>query len=208
MRERTVRMQILQVTELDKKRIQVVLEDGVNFVLYKGEGKRYDIREEAELSQEQYEEIYHEILVKRARRRTLHLLEKMDRTEAQLRMKLRQGLYGEELIDNAIEYVKSFHYLDDARYARNYVRSQRDRKSRRKIQAELAGKGIDRELVEQALEEEYRQETERDLILKWVEKKHYSGEQADLKEKQRMYRFLMRKGFHSDDILHVLDYLT
>ena len=201
-------MQILQVTELDKKRIRVVLEDGVNFVLYKGEGKRYDIREEAELSQEQYEEIYHEILVKRARRRTLHLLEKMDRTEAQLRMKLRQGLYGEELIDNAIEYVKSFHYLDDARYARNYVRSQRDRKSRRKIQAELAGKGIDRELVEQALEEEYRQETERDLILKWVEKKHYSGEQADLKEKQRMYQFLMRKGFHSDDILHVLDYLT
>lgn len=201
-------MQIAQVTELDNKRIRIFLEDGRDFVLYKGEGRKYGIREDAELSQEQYEEIYQEILVKRVRRRTLHLLEKTDRTEAQLRMKLRQGFYGEDLIDHAIEYVKGFHYLDDTRYARNYVRNQKDRKSRRKIRAELAEKGIGKELAEQALDEEYGQETEREQILKWVEKKHYSGEQADLKEKQKMYQFLMRKGFHSDDILHVLDYLT
>lgn len=69
-------------------------------------------------------------------------------------------------------------------------------------------KGIDRELAEQALEEECQRENEQELILKWVEKKHYSAQTADLKEKQRMYQFLMRKGFQSDDILHVLDYLT
>lgn len=201
-------MQIIQIAELDKKRIRIFLEDGRNFVLYKGEGRRFALEEGAELSEEQYEEICKDILIKRARRRTMHLLEKMDRTEWQIRKKLQEGYYAEDIIDDAVEYVKRFRYLDDSRYAENYIRSQQDRKSLRKMQMELTGKGISRELIEQAIEEEYQQENERELILKWVEKKHYSGEQADMKEKQKMYQFLMRKGFRSDDILHVLDYLT
>lgn len=201
-------MQVMQISGLDKKRMRIFLEDGRSFVLYRGEVRRYSLEEGAELSDGQYEEICSEILKKRARRRTMHLLEKMDRTEAQIREKLRQGFYPEEIIEDAVAYVKRYHYLDDSRYAENYVRNQREKKSRRKIQMELMAKGIDRELAEQALEEECQRENEQELILKWVEKKHYSAQTADLKEKQRMYQFLMRKGFQSDDILHVLDYLT
>ncbi len=201
-------MQVMQISGLDKKRMRIFLEDGRSFVLYRGEVRRYSLEEGAELSAGQYEEICSEILKKRARRRTMHLLEKMDRTEAQIREKLRQGFYPEEIIEDAVAYVKGYHYLDDSRYAENYVRNQREKKSRRKIQMELMAKGIDRELAEQALEEECQRENEQELILKWVEKKHYSAQTADLKEKQRMYQFLMRKGFQSDDILHVLDYLT
>lgn len=201
-------MQVMQISGLDKKRMRIFLEDGRSFVLYRGEVRRYSLEEGAELSDGQYEEICSEILKKRARRRTMHLLEKMDRTEAQIREKLRQGFYPEEIIEDAVAYVKGYHYLDDSRYAENYVRNQREKKSRRKMQMELMAKGIDRELAEQALEEECQRENEQELILKWVEKKHYSAQTADLKEKQRMYQFLMRKGFQSDDILHVLDYLT
>lgn len=201
-------MQVMQISGLDKKRMRIFLEDGRSFVLYRGEVRRYSLEEGAELSDGQYEEICSEILKKRARRRTMHLLEKMDRTETQIREKLRQGFYPEEIIEDAVAYVKGYHYLDDSRYAENYVRNQREKKSRRKIQMELMAKGIDRELAEQTLEEECQRENEQELILKWVEKKHYSAQTADLKEKQRMYQFLMRKGFQSDDILHVLDYLT
>lgn len=201
-------MQIVQMNGLDKKRIRVLLEDGRSFVLYRGEVRRYSLEEGSELSDEQYEEICSEILRKRARRRTMHLLEKMDRTEAQIREKLRQGFYPEDIIEDAVEYVKGYHYLDDSRYAESYVRNQMEKKSRRKIQMELMAKGIGKDLAEQALEEECPRENEQELILKWAEKKHYSAQTADLKEKQRMYQFLMRKGFQSDDILHVLDYLT
>lgn len=201
-------MQVMQISGLDKKRMRIFLEDGRSFVLYRGEVRRYSLEEGAELSAGQYEEICSEILKKRARRRTMHLLEKMDRTEAQIREKLRQGFYPEEIIEDAVAYVKGYHYLDDSRYAENYVRNQMEKKSPRKIQMELMAKGIDRELAEKALEEECQRENEQELILKWVEKKHYSAQTADLKEKQRMYQFLMRKGFQSDDILHVLDYLT
>ncbi len=201
-------MQIIQILELDRKRVRIRLEDGCEFALYKGERRQYDLREGGELSQEQFEDIRREILIKRARRRVMHLLEKMDRTEEQLRAKLRQGYYPEDVIEDAIGYVKSYHYLDDLRYAQNYVRSHRDKKSRRMLQLELQKRGVAKEWIQRALEEEYEQESEQEQILRWIRKKDYSSDTADLKEKQRMYQFLLRKGFSPNDILHALDYLT
>lgn len=198
-------MLITQISEVDKKRMMIHTEEGVTFVLYKGEIRRFDLKEGQELANEVYEEIRTDILIKRARKRAMFLLEKMDRTESQLRNKLRQGFYGEDLIDDAVAYVKKYHYIDDNRYAQTYVRYQKERKSKRQIKMDLMQKGVDREMIEQAIEMEYGAESEQELIMKWVEKRKYKIGNSDVKEKQKMYQFLMRKGFRSEDILHILE---
>ncbi len=198
-------MLITQISEVDKKRMMIHTEEGVSFVLYKGEIRRFALQEGEEIASEVYEEIRTDILIKRARKRAMFLLEKMDRTESQLRNKLRQGFYGEDLIDDAIAYVKKYHYIDDNRYAQTYVRYQKERKSKRQIKMDLMQKGVDREIIEQAIETEYEPESEQELILKWIEKRKYKIGESDIKEKQKMYQFLMRKGFRSEDILHVLE---
>ena len=71
--------------------------------------------------------------MRRAKLRALHLLTALDRTEAQLREKL-QASYGEEAVETAIEYVKSFGYLDDERYVRVYIESKSRTKSRKQIE--------------------------------------------------------------------------
>ncbi len=198
-------MQIIRISELDKKRVKIVLEDGTCFLLYKAEQRRYDLTEGEELLEQQFLQIREEILIRRARKRAMHLLERMDRTEAQLREKLRLGYYPEDVIEDAVAYVKSYHYVDDLRYAQNYVRARKEQKSQKKLQMELLAKGVPKQMAQQALEEEYQQENERQLILKWIEKKQYCAQEADMKEKRRMYQFLLRKGFQPDDILHVLE---
>ena len=198
-------MLITEILEVDKKRMLIKTEEGISFALYKGEVRRYSLKAGEEISDEDYEEIKKEILIKRAKKRAMFLLEKMDRTESQLRDKLRRGFYGEDIIEDAVSYVKKYHYIDDVRYAEAYVRSQKEKKSRRQIQVDLMRKGIDKEKIEEAIEAEYKQETEQELIQKWIEKKHYSVSEADIKEKNKMYQFLMRKGFRSEDILHVLN---
>ena len=198
-------MLITQISELDKKRMKIRTDEGDMFVLYKGEVRRLKLREGEELTAEVYEEIRNEILIKRAKKRAMFLLEKMDRTESQLRDKLRQGFYGEDIIEEAVSYVKGYHYIDDTRYAQSYVRWQKECKSKRQIQADLMQKGIDRETVALALEAEYEPETEQKLILKWIEKRNYSIGNSDIKEKRKMYQFLMRKGFRSEEILHILE---
>ena len=42
-------MQIIRISELDKKRVKIVLEDGTCFLLYKAEQRRYDLTEGEEL---------------------------------------------------------------------------------------------------------------------------------------------------------------
>ena len=68
----------------------------------------YHISEGAELSEEQYKKILEETILRRAKMRCLNLLKTMDRTEIQLRQKLKQGEYPEEIIERAIEYVKGY----------------------------------------------------------------------------------------------------
>lgn len=144
-------------------------------------------------------------MLKRAKLRCMHLLEKRDYTEKELRQKLENGKteYTEEQIDGAIAYVKSFHYVDDGRYACKYIEAMQSRKSRRQIEQELYQKGVDRELIQEAFEET-GEVSEEEQIARWMEKRNFHPEEADLKEKQRMYAFLARKGFRAENIQRVM----
>lgn len=141
--------------------------------------------------------------LKRAKHRALYLLERCDRTEQELRTKLSRN-YEPEIVEAAIRYVKEYEYIDDKRYAVNYLKSRGQIKSRRQIEQELLyKKGISRDVLEEACQETEPQD-ESLLIRRWMEKKHYSPEEATQEEQRRLYLFLMRRGFRSEDILKEL----
>ena len=185
-----------------KRRLQ--LDNGEIWVLYRGELRECALSEGTRLSLAQYEQIRHEIIGKRAKKRAMHLLEKMDRTEQALRKKLLEGEYPEDLVEEAIAYVKSFHYLDDERYADCYVRLHGESKSRGKLLMELQQKGVGRELADRVLEqyEEARDETQ--MIRLLLQKRHYDPKTATVQEQRRMYGYLVRRGFQSTDICRLL----
>lgn len=195
---------ISRIEQKERGKQKIYLEDGTGFVLYQKERKTLELVPEMELSSEDYQRILQDILIPRAKKRAMHLLEKMDRTEAQLREKLSQNEYPKEAIEAAVDYVKGYHYIDDLRYAENYIRCRCENQSRRQLALKLSQKGVDRGYIDRALEEAYGEEEESSKILRWLEKKQYDRETADVRQKQRMYQFLMRKGFRSGDILSLI----
>ena len=142
-------------------------------------------------------------MIPRAKRRAMHLLEKQDRTRKNLMDKLRESDYPQEAIEAAVAYVESYHYIDDERYARSYVHFHQEGKSKRRIQQDLMQKGVDRDTIALVLEEEY-ETSEADMIRDLLRKKHYDPESADASERAKMYRFLLGRGFSSNDISRVL----
>ena len=126
----------------------------------------------------------------------------------QLREKLRQNEYPKEAVEQAIAYVKSYHYIDDLRYACSYVRYQKEKKSNRRLQQDLQKKGVAKEFIEQALLEEGN-EDETDAIQRLLEKKGYTPEMPR-EQANKIYQFLLRRGYKSSDILYVMrsEYLT
>jgi regulatory protein len=201
-------MYILEIkqTGTAKNKYKVCLEGGADFVLYKGELSKLHLEAGQDLPEELYEQILKEIQIPRAKKRAMHLLEKMDRTEQQLKTKLREAGYASEAIEEAISYVKSYHYIDDERYARTYIRIHQQSKSKQRLKMDLLKKGIDKEVIDLALEEEFEQ-SEEEMILQLLKKKHYDPSTADQKERNKMYRFLMQRGFRSSDISHVIGQL-
>lgn len=180
-----------------KTKVKVCLDNRTDFQLYKKEITKYNIEEGKEL--DNYDEILRDTLIPRAKRRAMHLLEKMDRTYKEIELKLKQNGYPKEAIDMAIEYVASYNYINDERYARSYVRNYKDYRSKNRIMQDLYNKGIDKELINNALDEEYTTD-ENELVLMYIRKRNYSAEDATAKEKSKMYRFLMGKGFSYDII--------
>lgn len=197
--------QVYSLRKLSGGRCQVVLDDGTSFPLYVKETEQFGIREESFLEEAALRQIMGELLPKRAKMCAMHYLQKMDRTECQLRRKLEGLSYPEEIIDDAVSYVKGYHYIDDMRYALHYMDARKDSKSIRLMEQELAGKGISKEDIEKAAQQ-IEFPDEEGQIRYWLEKKHYRGGEADQKERERMYRFLLRKGYSAASIRNAILY--
>ena len=73
---------------------------------------------------------------------------------------------------------------------------------------DLIKKGIRKECIEeqwQNVEQLGVVADEEKMISELLEKKHYSGKEADIKERQKMYGFLLRKGFSAEKIRKVMN---
>ena len=197
-------MYVKSLVKLTKGRAKICLDSGTDFVLYKKEYESYGIEEGSEISQADYQEICTEILIPRCKKRALHLLEKQDRSEKNLRDKLKEGGYPADIIDIAIDYINDYGYLDDYRMACSHIRFYMDSRSKRRIKQDLINKGIKADVIERAIEDDYVVD-EGDQIQKLLDKKGYDTESASYEDKAKMYRFLAGRGYSSEAIGRALN---
>ena len=141
---------------------------------------------------------------KTVRECALALLEFRDRTERELRQKLKEREYNPEEIEETVLFLKEYRYLDDAAYAGRYIRTCAARKSRRQIRADLERKGVSREIIDLQLQEEYVDEDSQ--IRKLLEKKGYEpGKSMEPAEYRRLMGALGRRGFSGEAIRRVME---
>lgn len=196
-------MTVTDISEISKTKVKVCVDHDIYFALYKGEMRKYAVKENEEISPETYNMLINEVLLKRAKIRCMNLLKSRDYTKHQLVTKLKQGIYPGEVIDAAVAYVASYGYIDDMKYAGEYIRCAGHSKSRRQIENDLQRKGVSKDEIEKAYvrcAEEDELIDEQELIKKFLEKKHFDKQNATYEERRKMVGFLYRKGFGLDDI--------
>ncbi|MCR4590334.1 MAG: recombination regulator RecX [Lachnospiraceae bacterium] len=205
-------MVITSISEWRKGKSLISLNDEPGFLLYAKEIRAYDLHEGEELSPEKYQAILNDILIKRAKSRTLHILDRRDKTEKELRDRLRDDMYPEEAVDAAVEAAKKGRFLDDGRYAAQYIYEKSRTKSRRMIETELAGKGIAKELIDEAYAEFTEltcdgdePDREEELILKLIKKRCPDPGSLDKTARDKLYRYLTGKGFEFPKVKRILE---
>lgn len=190
-------IRVTEYTPLEKGRLKVCLDNGEDLTLYRREAAQIHLEAGGSISEEDYRRLVDHVLTKRATKRAMHLLERMDRTEHELRGKL-EDAFPAECVNAAVEYVARFHYLDDYRYACSFIRCRKDKYSRRQMVFKLTAKGVATELIDQALLEEYG-ENEDAQIRAMLKKRHFMPD-MDRKEYAKAFRYLAGKGFECSAI--------
>lgn len=140
----------------------------------------------------------------RAKKKAMSLLQHMDRTEWELRSKMEKAGFSEEAIREAIEYVRSFHYIDDERYAIRFAEIYRESRSISRIRQDLQKKHVPEEMITLALEEiDYDDSA---ALQKAIDKLLKSrSDVPSYDDRQKLIAKLYRKGFRVDQIMKQLD---
>lgn len=200
-------MTVTEIAKLSDARSKVYIDEKFAFVLYKGELRMYKIAEGKEIAEDIYHHIISEVLPKRAKLRCMNLLQKRNYTRHQLEEKLEQGGYPSICVESALSYVESYGYIDDEKYADDYILYKLKTKSLKQIEMELKVKGIERETIQCALQKIQQTEyirCEEELIKKLMKKRHYEVENSTWEERQKLLAFLYRKGFDASAIENTL----
>lgn len=196
-------MIITEIKEFNKTKCELTTDEEVSLVLYKGDLRRYGLKEGGEITDKQVFLLMEEMLPKRARERCLKLLQSRDYTEGEIRKKLISDGYPKEVIDKSVDFLKGYDYLNDSRYIRLYYQSKSCRKSKKQIILDLQQKGIGKELIVTVLAEIVpEEENGGDLycIRKLLLKKKYEDTETTFEEKEKIKMYLFRKGFELKDI--------
>ncbi len=131
-------------------------------------------------------------------------LEKFLRTEKQLREYLKEKGYLDESIDEAIEKLKEYGYINDELFAESYIRTYQNKKGKKKLKFELMQKGVDGEVVSQKLDELLDDDASFDCCLTML-KKYLKNKPVDKKLRAKAFNHLASKGFESSIILKALN---
>lgn len=142
---------------------------------------------------------------KKAAKKAMDLLLQQDRTEKNLRDRLYRSGFSEKASEYAIQYVVHFGYVDDLRYAQNYISLHKGNRSKKEMRYKLMDRGVPPEFVAEAFLE-YEDEEEygalRSLLAKRLKGQRLSD--MDYPARDKMVAYFARKGYSLSAIRAVM----
>lgn len=142
----------------------------------------------------------------RATDAAIQFLSHRPRSEREVRDRLRKRQYSEAAIEIAIEKTRGWGYINDESFAEFWVENRLRHRPRgaRLLSQELRQKGVDREVIEQVLEETDLNEHSAALELARKRLPRLANLEPDVR-KRRLSDYLARRGYGWDVIRPVLN---
>ncbi len=179
----------------NEKRFSVYIDGKFSFGVTDIDLLYYKLRIGEALSEEKYREIVCNNAYIKARDTALRFLGYRMRSRREVSDRLKKDDFSEEIRERVLSFLEEYGYIDDEAFAKAYIEEKKRLKGYGgiRLKQELIMKGISREIID-GLSEELESD-DIDIIKKAIEKKLKGGSVSDRKELQRLYGYLMRKGF-------------
>lgn len=199
----------MKITDITRQRrndrVNIYIDNNFAFGLSLELKYSHDLKIDKEIDNDFIENILKEEEAKKAINAALNFLSYRQRSEKEIRGKLREKGYEENYIERAISFCKKETYIDDEAFATSFVRDKINLNNfgSYRLRNELSLKGVDSDIVERVLDENTADEYDRALELAI---KKFSSYKDD--DRNKIYRklggFLQRKGYSFDIVSKIL----
>lgn len=128
------------------------------------------------------------------------------RTKKEVERKLKQDNFDDYVIENVINKLKEYNYIDDKKYIESFINNKLSSKpiGKYRIKQELIDKGIDRVIIEEKISE-YEIDDLHNIIMLIKKKIKDKNQINEIKYKRRLINFLLRRGFDLSSINKGID---
>lgn len=190
-------MYIVQTEAINTKKERIAFENGVECICFRSEIRKFCLEKDKEISDHEYEELMKDYIGKRAKKKAMDLLIRSDKTEKELRDKLKRECYPDFIIEKTISYLHSYHYINEDNHLESYIRYHGRGKSRIYLKQELKKKGFESEKISTYLDEYHN---EREELRYAIRKKAPDVSSMTEEQRDKLCMQLYRKGFSQSDI--------
>ncbi len=193
-------MRILKVVKKDEENVVVHLDNDEKLFLSYEVFLKSGLRKNDEISEDHFLLLVRDNQRHFVKKRAWRYLGRRLHSVSELKLKLRQKDYDQDLIDEVIIELKGKGYLNDEQFAAQFVEENVARKlwGENKVKAELMKRGISAEIIKETLEKLLENTDIKDNAFELAKKKYNSLKNRDLEPKKlklKLFTFLASRGY-------------
>lgn len=148
--------------------------------------------------------------LEKARNYAFLLLKFRQRSEKELLERLLKKKFSADAAQKTLAFLKERSFVDDASFARAWVASRINKPlGMRRLKRELEAKGVAGSIIKKLFAELTESYSEKEVVLEAVNSRlaRLAGVEPK-KARQRLYAYLLRRGFSADVVIEVLNQFT
>lgn len=201
-------MQVVNINYSKFKEVfEVVFEDETKLLLNYNIFEKYKVSIDMYFSEDEILEMKYFSDIERAKSRAINYISGKLKTKYEVRLKLKENGFAEDVIDEVLDILEKEEYLNDKVYCEIFIEDKKKLNGygKNKIKSLLIQKGISKNIFEDFLNEfEYDEEFDNALKMGIKKLELLSNEEDNFKKKQKIINYLTYRGFGFDVINDVL----
>lgn len=200
----------IEVQKKNKDRVSIFLEGTYAFSINMELVYNFNLKEDMDIDMDFISDIVKVEEQKKANNAALVLLSSGYKTEREVRNKLSKKGFDEEYILKSLDFVRSYNFVNDEKYTEMFVRDKIlfNNVGKNKIKTKLFEKGIDKNTINETIDNLIDDEQQFDAALNLAKKKIKTIRDDDKRKVyQKLGNFLQYRGFTFDIIKKVLNEL-
>ena len=192
-------MQVTNISYSKSKEVfEVVFEDETKLLLNYNIFEKYKVSVDMDFSENEIQEMKYFSDIERAKSRAINYISGKLKTKYEVRLKLKEKDFTEDIIDEVIDILEKEEYLNDRLYCEVFIedKKQLNGYGKNKIKSLLIQKGVSKSVFEEEFDNALKMGIKKLNLL--------SNEEDVFKKKQKLINYLAYRGFSFDVINDVL----